>query len=97
MHTARRGWGPRCVLSMALEYMGMVLACPSLALDSQIFQAWPSSFGAGAPKTQLCALSIAFEYMRMVLDCPELDWPWRHEHWQHTYVESACKLGNAKQ
>ena len=41
--------GRNPLVSVALEYMGMVLAYSCLAVETQIFQAYPYSLGNGAP------------------------------------------------
>ena len=41
------------VLSIALEYMGMVLAYYCLALEARIFQAFPYSLGNWAPQPRV--------------------------------------------
>ena len=48
--TRGRGLRPRPpVVSIKLKYMGMVLAYSCLALEAQIFQAYPYSLGNLAP------------------------------------------------
>jgi len=50
--TEGRGRRPRpLVLSIASEYMGMVLACPYLPMEAQIFQANLSFFKELGPST----------------------------------------------